>query len=332
MTPKEIFLETLKPDGKPERLLKQYEALCFLKNDPIRNYIYKGRNIPGQTTVDPWGTTHVFLKGAPSSAPYVTEKNKVCPDITRWREYVHAPDLEAHCSEGWEACLEESKKACGDDRLLFGFMGIGLFEQLHFLMGFEDALINFKKHPQEMHELIDYILDYRMTYLEMLIDKTHPEGIFSHDDWGTVSYLFMRPQMWRDFFKEPYRKFYGYIRSKGMIAIHHADSYLMPIVKDMPEIGIQVWQGVLPQNDIPALQAELNGSMVLMGGIGGEIDREDSTEEEIRPYVRSALEKYAPGGHYIPSITYGAGGTIYKHVDPVINDEIEQYNQKHFNI
>ena len=69
----------------------------------------------------------------------------------------------------------------------------------------------------------------------------------------------MKPDMWREFFKEPYRRFYGYIRSRGVIAIHHADSYLVPIVDDMAEIGIQVWQGTLPENDIPALQRHLSG-------------------------------------------------------------------------
>ena len=77
-----------------------------------------------------------------------------------------------------------------------------------------------------------------------LIDGLQPDVIFSHDDWGTKNALFMKPEMWREFFKEPYRRFYGYIRSRGVIAIHHADSYLVPIVDDMAEIGIQVWQGV----------------------------------------------------------------------------------------
>ena len=52
---------------------------------------------------------------------------------------------------------------------------------------------------------------------------------------------------------------------------NHADSYLVPIVEDMAEIGIQVWQGVLPENDIPALQQKLHGRLVLMGGMGAAI-------------------------------------------------------------
>ena len=159
-------------------------------------------------------------------------------------------------------------------------------------------------------------------------EQLQPDAILSHDDWGAKESLFMNPDMWREFFKEPYRKIYQYIRSRDVIAIHHADSYLAPIVEDMAEIGIQVWQGVLPENNIPELQKRLNGSMVLMGGIGAAIDRPDSTDEEIRAYVRNALETYCPGGHFIPSITYGGPGTVFPHVDPIINEEIEAYNKR----
>ena len=94
----------------------------------------------------------------------------------------------------------------------------------------------------------------------------------------------------------------------------------------MIEIGIQCWQGVLPENNIPELQERLKGRMILFGGIGAAIDTPDSTEEEIRSYVKKVLETCCPGGHFIPSITYGLAGTIFKHVDPIINDEIEKYN------
>ena len=326
-TPKEIFLELLKPDGKPERQLVQYEALAVQIPDPIFLYIREGSR-PGVTTKDKWGTTILFPEGDPGPTPLITPETKVCPDITRWREYVHAPDIETMCAEGWEPWIGMGREKAGTDKLLTAFMATGIFEQCHFLMGFEDTLTNLYEHPQEMHELIDYILEFRLKYAGLLIDKLHPDAILSHDDWGAKESLFMSPEMWREFFKEPYRKLYQYIRSRGVIVIHHADSFLAPIVEDMAEIGVQVWQGVLPENDIPALQKRLNGSMVLMGGIGAAIDRPDSTEEEIRSYVRNALESYCPGGHYIPSITYGGPGTVFPHVDPIINEEIAAYNQR----
>ena len=330
MTAKEIFLELLKEDGKPERQLVQYEALQMALGDPIGGYLHMGRR-PGATITDLWGTVVDWPADAPGSMPIVTEENKVIKDITHWRDYVHAPDIVANCSneEDWAAFRSHVRERAGDERLVAGFMATGIFEQCHFLMPFQEVLTSLYDHPEEMHELIDYITEFRITYVKHLIDNLQPDVIFSHDDWGTKDALFMNPDTWREFYKEPYRRFYGYIRSRGVIAIHHADSYLAPIIEDMAEIGIQVWQGVLPENNIPALQKRLKGRMVLMGGIGAAIDREDAGEEEVRTYVHDALNEYCPGGHFIPSITYGLAGTVYKHVDPWINDEIRKYNAEY---
>lgn len=325
-TPREIFLEMLKPDGRPERILDQYEALAMMTGDPINRYL-RGNRVRGTTSVDRWGTTILFPADAPGPMPDTSEEKKVLHDITRWREFVQAPDIEANCSEGWEDTLAKADALRGE-KLIAGFMGTGMFEQCHFLMGFEDTLSNLYEHPDEMHELIDYICDYRMRYVKLLIDKLHPDVIFSHDDWGTKDALFMKPEMWREFYKEPYRKFYGYIRSRGVIAIHHGDAYLADIIEDMAEIGIQCWQGVLPENNIPALQEHLQGRMILMGGIGAAIDRADASEAEIRAYVRAALEANTPGGHYIPSITYGLPGAVYPQVDAAIDAEIAAWNSE----
>ena len=120
------------------------------------------------------------------------------------------------------------------------------------------------------------------------------------------------------------------MKDHGVIVMHHADSFCEPIVEDMVEIGIDIWQGALPENDIPKIQKLLDGRMTLMGGLDASVvDRVDSTEEEIRADVRRACETYAPGGHFIPCITYGLKGTIFPHVDPIIDDEIQRYNREH---
>lgn len=325
-TAKELFLQLLSPEGRPERQLMQYEALEFALPDPASAYLTANRR-RGATTPDRWGTMIHFGENDPGPTPYITPENKVCPDITRWRDFVRVPDLRAHCADGWEACAAAVRQRAGEERLVTAFMGTGIFEQCHFLMGFEDTLTNLYEHPREMHELIDTITDYRIGYADLLIDGLHPDLIFSHDDWGAKTALFMQPELWREFYKEPYRRLYGHIRSRGVHVAHHADSYLVPIVEDMVEIGIECWQGVLPENDIPALQRRLAGRMVLMGGIGAAIDRADASEEEIRLYVREVLHRCCPLGHFIPCITYGIAGTVYPHVDAIINEEIAAYNR-----
>ena len=96
----------------------------------------------------------------------------------------------------------------------------------------------------------------------------------------------------------------------------------------MAELGIQVWQGVLPENDIPALQRQLRGRLVLMGGMGAAIDRADASPEEIRDYAKNVLASCGPLGHFIPSITYGLAGTVYPHVDRYIDEAIDGYNRQ----
>ena len=325
-TPKEIFLETIKPNGQPERLLRQYEPFYMCLGDPVMCYLDGPDHTPGKTSVNPWGITISFPENAPGSMPVHGPGLTVCPDITRWKETVHAPDLAAHCSEGWEEFRAQCVAENNDQQMLTGFMATGIFEQCHFLMGFENTLTALYEHPDEMHELIEYITEYRMQYAKLVVENLRPEVMFTHDDWGTKDALFMKPEMWREFFKEPYRRFYNYFRSQGIITVHHADSYLVPIIDDMVEIGIQVWQGVLPENDIPALQRRLNGKLTLMGGLGAAIDRADSTPEEFLAYTKDTLRRCGPGGHYIPSITYGMFGTVFPHVDQYLNEGIDAYN------
>lgn len=142
----------------------------------------------------------------------------------------------------------------------------------------------------------------------------------------------MSPEVWREFFKEPYRKLYDYLHSQGVIVMHHADSYLEPIVEDMAEIGVDIWQGVLNTNNIKAISEKVGDRMLLMGGIDSVIDREDASEEEIRKETRRACEEYGNLKGYWPGITYGGPGTIYPHVEGIVIDEINKYNEERFGV
>ena len=240
LTPKENFLETLKKDGKPDRLVNQYQPFVPIMNDPLQKFT-RGNRVRGKTSVDRWGTEILFPEDAPGPMPHVTEANKVCPDVTRWQESVKVPDLIANCSDGWEDALSAASQVDCSEKLVLGFMGTGIFEQSHFLMGFEDALMNLLLEPESMQELVDAIAEYRFRYAKLLVDNLHPDIILSHDDWGSKTSLFMQPDIWRPFFKEHYRRIYGYMHDHGVLVMHHADSFLEPIVEDMAEIGVDVW-------------------------------------------------------------------------------------------
>ncbi len=323
LTAKENLLETIRPHGRPDRLVNQYQPFALIMNDPVRAYT-SGNRIRGSISKDRWGTTIVWPEDQFAAMPHVTADDKVLPDITAWRDYVKVPDLAANSAD-WRAALATRDATDRNEKMITGFMATGIFEQSHFLMGFEDALVNLLAEPESMHELLNALFEYRMTYAGLLIDNLKPDIILSHDDWGTKHSLFMSPDTWREFLKPLYARLYARFHEAGVLVMHHADSFLEPIVDDLVEIGVDIWQGVLPQNDIAKIQAQVAGRLTLMGGIDAAIvDRQDATEAEIRAEVRRVCETCCPAGNFIPCLTYGAPGSIYPHVNPIISDEIER--------
>lgn len=330
LSPKENLLETIRKGGHPERLSVCFTPFRPIGGDPVFQFV-RGNRVRGTNSYDRWGTYISFPEDQPAAIPIVTPENQVIRDIEEWEKYVRVPDLRANCSQGWETALK-NKEAIPEGFLSMTVMGTGIFEQLHMLMTFEDTLMNLLLYPKEMHEIIEVVADFRLEYMKLIVENLHPDVICSHDDWGSEHAMFMHPDTWREFFKEPFRRLYGYLHSQGVLVMHHADSFCEPIAEDMAEIGIDIWQGVLPTNDIAGLSRRLDGRMALMGGVSSVIDREDSTEEEIRREMRRVLDSYGQLQGFIPSYTYGGPGTIFPHVLPVIHEEIERYNREHFGV
>jgi hypothetical protein len=334
LTPKQNLLELLKPNGKPDRLVNQYQPFTPILVDPCGKFT-RGNRIKGQTTKDRWGTEIAWPEEQFAAMPHVTADNKVLPDITLWRNYVKVPDIVGACSdpEIWKPALEAADQVDKDKYLVMAFMGTGIFEQCHYLMGFEDTLANLLLEPDSMKELIGAISEFRFNYLKLLVDNLKPDVILSHDDWGSKRTMFMKPDTWREIIKPFYFKMYNYAHDNGVLIMHHADSFLEYIVEDMVEIGIDIWQGVLPQNDIPKIQKQLAGRMTLMGGIDAAIvDLPGASEDSIRAEVRRSCVTYGPGGGFFPSLTYGLPGSIHPNVDPIITDEIARYNLEVYGI
>jgi hypothetical protein len=124
------------------------------------------------------------------------------------------------------------------------------------------------------------------------------------------------------------------LHDAGVIVMHHSDSFCEPIIEDMIDINIDIWQGALPENDIVKLQKIADGRITMMGGCDmSKIDLHDSSEAAIRAETRAAIEKYTPGGNFIVSATYGGpGDIIYPHVGPAMSAEITAYNKEKFGL
>ena len=127
LTEKQNVLETLKRNGKPNRLVNQFQPFVTIMNDPVYLFV-RGNRIKGKTTKDCWGTEIAWPEGQHAAMPHVTPENKVLKDITKWRE-LKIPDLIAAASDParWEAALATAGAVDRNEKLVMGFMGTGVF-------------------------------------------------------------------------------------------------------------------------------------------------------------------------------------------------------------
>jgi len=182
-----------------------------------------------------------------------------------------------------------------------------------------------------MHELIDYVTEYELKFAEGVTTYWKPDALFHHDDWGTQTSLFMSPEMFQEFIKPAYKKIYSYYKSHGVeIIVHHSDSYAAPLVPDMIDMGVDVYQGCISQNNVPELVKKYGGKISFMGDLNnGVLDKADWTPELVRSEVERACR--TNGKHYyIPCLVMGGPGSSYPGVYDAVTAEIDRMSKEMF--
>ena len=297
-------------------------ALQFIQ-DPV----YLRDRIPpdGQIHQDGWGTSFLFLPTAPGPHPVVNDQNAVIKDIEHWEEQLKVPTLEGL---DWSAAVKQAEEVNRDEYFCAIHCSGGLFERTHHLMGMQNALINYMEYPEEMAGVLRKIADYKIEYLKLAAKYLKPDIVFYHDDWGTKQNVFLPPRVWRELIKPLHTEIVKTAHDCGIMFMHHADCVCQPLVLDMVEMGIDIWQGVIPQNDIVEIQKITEGKLAMIGGIDGpKIDIENITEDEIRAEVRRAFDTYCPGGRFYPSIANGC--CFRKWNNDIYLDELASYGRKY---
>jgi hypothetical protein len=332
LTKRKNLLETIK-GGKPDRFVNQYEYLVcqdtafgMIMGDPIS--AASRRPMPGElNVVDAWGVTRSWPAGLPGAFPVHDEAHKLVKDITKWKSVVKAPRLDYPKSE-WDKYKPSVEKINRNEVFATVFIAPGVFEQLHYLMGMDDCLLNFYEEPEAMKEVIDCVTEYELGYAKHLCENFKPDALFHHDDWGSHKSSFISPEMFKEFIVPAYKKIYGYYKSHGVeIIVHHSDSYAANLVPYMIEIGIDIWQGCVTTNNVPDLVKKYGGQISFMGDIdNGVIDRADCTPELVASEVKRACETNGKL-YFIPCLTMGGPGSTYPGVYDTVTEEIKKMSK-----
>ncbi|KPU44631.1 uroporphyrinogen decarboxylase [Oxobacter pfennigii] len=328
LTKRQNLLETIR-GGNPDRFVKQYEAFGIVMGDPI------SRNNPsakrgGPNVVDAWGVTRSWPANVPGGFPVHDYEHKVVKDITKWKEVVKAPKLD-YPEEDWAPIVEAAAKIDRNEQFVTVFRAPGIFEQVHYLTGIDDALMYFYEEPEAMHELIDYIVEWMLKYAEQIVKYVRPDCLFQHDDWGSHINSFMSPEMFEEFIVPGFKKIYAYYKANGVeLIVHHNDAYSANLVPQMIEMGIDIWQGAVSTNNNPELIKKYGPKITIMGDIdNGILDKEGVTPEEIRRETERACRNCGKL-YFIPAMTHGLAFSIFPGVYEAVDAEIDRMSKEMF--
>lgn len=332
LTAKENMRRTIFGGGEPDRFVNQYEALQLMFHPWMINSgppVEQGK----PPVVNAWGVTAVWPEGTPGQFPVHTPDKIVLKDIENWRDYVKAPSLKFP-QEHWDMFKAQYDELDDNKAYVAPIIVSGLFEQVHHLSEITNALMNYVTNPDEMHELIKYLTEWELELAEGICSNLKPEAVFHHDDWGSESSTFLRPDMFAEFFVEPYKQIYGYYHDHGVeLVVHHSDSYAASLVPYMIEMGIDVWQGPMRSNNVFELVEKYRGQIAFMGNIDNkDVDFDGWTQDDVRKVVEKACPANMDKRSYMPCITQGGPGSTFPGTYIALTEEIDKRNAELFGL
>ena len=158
--------------------------------------------------------------------------------LKNWHDFdrLHIPDI--HEPRRWES-LKGARDRAGDKFLLAN--GISIYERVHFIRGLENTWIDIYESPDELGGLIDILVDMNLIAIERYADAG-ADGIIFCDDWGLQNSLMISPESWRKIWKPRYARIYKAAHDAGLLTFLHSCGYIVDIMDDLIEIGLDVIQ------------------------------------------------------------------------------------------
>jgi hypothetical protein len=238
------------------------------------------------TYVDEWGC--VFTNPIDGAIGIVQK-----PLIAEWS------DLDRFEAPGAVLCLDQEavNSFCreSEEFVLAGTV-VRPFERLQFVRTMEKAMIDLIEQPSELFDLLNRIHQHYLKEVEVWA-QTDVDAISLMDDWGTQQGLIASPEIFRKMFKHMYREYAEIARLYGKHVFMHSDGYIIDIISDLIEAGVEALNSQVFCMGIKELGERYRGKITFWG----EMDRQNllphGSRQEIAKAVHEVwLHLYADGG------------------------------------
>jgi hypothetical protein len=210
------------------------------------------------------------------------------PALPTWdlMDTINIPDVAA--AWRWDGIEDRAREA--GDRYILG-SGVSLYERVHFLRGFENTWMDIYDEPDKLRHLIKILVNQNK-YIIQRYRQLGVDGYFWWDDWGLQNRLMISPEKWREFWEPAYREVYEAAHSAGMQTFLHSCGYIVDILDDLIDAGLDVIQMDQQENmTLDLLSKRFRGRITFWNPVDIQVTMHHGTTDEIRQYARTMVQK-----------------------------------------
>ena len=198
---------------------------------------------------------------------------------------------------------EECRKHHGE-YATFGAPWSPFFHEVGWLIGQEDFLMWMHTKPDVVHAIIQHMVDYEVEATRRFLEAA--DGMiditYFGNDFGTQRGLFVSPQMWCDFFRQPLKRYFDVSHEYGCKVMKHSCGDVRDIIPLFIEDGVDILDPVqvaAAGMDLAGLVRDFGGDICFHGGVDTQRTLPFGSTDDVRAEVRSYLDLTRENGGYI---------------------------------
>ncbi|MCX8170707.1 MAG: hypothetical protein N3E47_01865 [Candidatus Bathyarchaeota archaeon] len=178
--------------------------------------------------------------------------------------------------------------------VMLGFDPGNFFERLQWLRGFRNLMMDLVRGRRELEAFADRLLEYCISSLQIVLEAK-PDAVSFADDWGTQDRLMINPSLWRSFFKPRYRVMFKLVHDYNAYVYFHSDGYIMDIIPDLMEIGVDVLNPQFSCHNLKLLADSVRDRICISSDIDRQYVLPRGSPREVEDYVKMVVELFGYG-------------------------------------
>jgi uroporphyrinogen decarboxylase len=189
------------------------------------------------------------------------------------------------------------------DYFVIGDLELTMFEMAWHMVGLEKFMVDLVSGEEYVEVLFDRIKKWTISVGKKLVELG-VDGIWTGDDVGAQNGMLISPRLWRQLFKPRLAEIFQELRgvNPDVLIMYHSDGAVAPILDDLIEIGMDVFNPVqpnVPGHDPQNLKDQFGGRLAFWGAIDQQNLLPNASLDEIRQDVAEKVRILGAGGGYM---------------------------------